>query len=217
MNALQDKTRYRKIVLQFFILVLLSLSLTSNGYAGENKMKTITLVPDEPYIFDEHLTITVVEILEKRKFQGSGSVMMITMKLKSPTKEETLTINSDHPKVSWYEYDFEYQGGWRKNVELNISSVGIEKPLKTISLLQGKANVLDENIKIKVVSIVEKRLPPDRRSVMKVTLRFQTSTTKKTLVFNSDNPIFCWGGYEFEYQGGWRHTVELKILKEPKS
>ena len=75
-----------------------------------------------------------------------------------------------------------------------------------------KPYILDENTTITVLSILEKRMNPDRRSVMKISLRFQTSDNKKTITFDSDHPKISWNNYEFEYLGGWRTEVKLKII-----
>lgn len=88
--------------------------------------------------------------------------------------------------------------------------------IKNISLLPDKPYLLDKNTTLTAISILEKRMPPNRRSVMKISLRFKTPENKQIVVFDSDHPKLSWNGYEFEYTGGWRDSVELKILCRPE-
>ena len=84
--------------------------------------------------------------------------------------------------------------------------------VKVISLFPNKPYALDDDTSITVMSILEKRMSPDRRSVMKITLKFKHSNKSNTVVFDSDHPDFSWNNYKFEYMGGWRNKVELKVL-----
>jgi hypothetical protein len=68
------------------------------------------------------LEISVVEVVEKRKMDGSG-MMRATLRLRAAGKEETIEITSDEPKRTWNGYVLEYRGGWRDEVQLTIRRV----------------------------------------------------------------------------------------------
>ena len=88
-----------------------------------------------------------------------------------------------------------------------------QNEVKTITLFPNKPYDLDNTTTITVMTIIEKRMSPDRRSVMKITLKFKSSNKTKTIVFDSDNPNFSWQDYKFKYLGGWRTKVELKVIQ----
>jgi hypothetical protein len=104
-----------------FMIILLNVFST---YAGEtlktDSMKTITLLPDKPFKVDDNLTITVVYIVEKWLPPNRRPVMEIPLDFKMNGKVEQMIIDSDHPHFEWKGYEFNYVGGWRYEVKLQI-------------------------------------------------------------------------------------------------
>jgi hypothetical protein len=80
-----------------------------------------------------------------------------------------------------------------------------------ITLYPHQIFQVDDRLVITVSQIVEEWYPPDRRSVMSVSLRMKCGSREETVNVTSDEPNFRWEGYSFKYLGGWRDCVKLKI------
>jgi hypothetical protein len=91
-------------------------------------MKTLTLLPQKDYMVDKKLTIRVETILEKW-YEGRLSVMVVTIKLKTFLRRDSIVLTSESRKALWGNYELQYVGGWRDEVELNI----IDKTKKTLN------------------------------------------------------------------------------------
>jgi hypothetical protein len=85
--------------------------------------------------------------------------------------------------------------------------------MNIITLLPDTPFLVNDNLTVKVLYILEMWLPPNRRSVIEVNLEFWMDGKKGQVSFNSDEPHFACDGYEFEYLGGWRDEVKLKLIK----
>ena len=85
--------------------------------------------------------------------------------------------------------------------------------MTTITLREKKPHSVNTHLIITVLQIIEKRMSPDRRSVMKITLRMQTPEKDEKIQITSDKPTLNWMGYTFKYTGGWRDEVRLKLIK----
>ncbi|MBM3131805.1 MAG: hypothetical protein FJZ95_02070 [Chloroflexi bacterium] len=84
-------------------------------------MRNITLLPNQPLRFDEHLALTVTEIAEKRYPEpDNSSVMRVRLKLTLDGTEEQMEVWSDAPEFELGEYRFRYIGGWRSEVRLTV-------------------------------------------------------------------------------------------------
>jgi hypothetical protein len=69
------------------------------------------------------LEISVVDVVEKWMMDGSG-MMRATLRLRTGGADETIELTSQAPKRTWHEYELDYQGGWRKEVELVVRWIG---------------------------------------------------------------------------------------------
>jgi hypothetical protein len=48
---------------------------------------------------------------------------------------------------------------------------------------------------------------------MEISLQIKTSEKTESVIVTSDKPHIVWEDYEFDYLGGWRDEVKLKIKK----
>jgi hypothetical protein len=93
--------------------------------------------------------------------------------------------------------------------------------MDTITLLPNVPFKVTENLTIKVIDIIEEMGMPDgdngtinhNRSEILATLIFTTNKKTEELTICTDSPLIKWEGYEFEYIGGWRNEVILRIIK----
>ena len=96
--------------------------------------------------------------------------------------------------------------------KIKTSSVGENTmfPLE-ITLKENESYNVNNEFSIKVIEIVEKRLYPDRRPMMRITLEFVIKKEKKQIFLTSDDPVICLDNYKITYLGGWRSEAQLKI------
>lgn len=85
--------------------------------------------------------------------------------------------------------------------------------LDEITLYQDTPFVVDKNLTIRVLEIVEEWVEPNRRSVMFITLQMLTPEGNETKNITSDEPLMVWKNYKFQYVGGWRSEVRLKLIQ----
>jgi hypothetical protein len=85
--------------------------------------------------------------------------------------------------------------------------------METITLLPDRPCRMDDRLTVTVHQIVEEWLPPDRRSVMLISLHMKTPEREADVSLSSDEPHLVWERYEFEYLGGWRSEVQLRIKR----
>jgi hypothetical protein len=86
-------------------------------------MDVITLLPNQPLIVNDSLTITVLLIVEVRYPPDKCSVMEISLQIKTSEKTESVIVTSDKPHIVWEDYEFDYLGGWRDEVKLKIKKI----------------------------------------------------------------------------------------------
>jgi hypothetical protein len=92
-------------------------------------------------------------------------------------------------------------------------------PMDTITLIPNVPFRVNNNLTIKVVDIVEEMGMPETndgtinhtRSEIIAKLIFSTDKKTEQITICTDAPLIKWEGYEFEYIGGWRDSVILKI------
>jgi hypothetical protein len=97
--------------------------------------------------------------------------------------------------------------------------------MDTITLIPNVPFKVTKNLTIKVIDIIEEMGMPDdndgtsnhNRSEILARLIFTTDKKTEELTICTDSPIIKWEGYEFEYIGGWRSEVILKIIKADDS
>lgn len=81
---------------------------------------TLTLLPGQPQRVDEHLSVEVIEIVEKRLMTGDG-MMRIGLRLSTPEGgDECLDFTSSETTRHWRGRRFRYLGGWRSEMRLAI-------------------------------------------------------------------------------------------------
>jgi hypothetical protein len=87
-------------------------------------MDTVTLLLNQPYAVDDQLEMTVLFLVEEWDEIRRRADVHITIKMKTSQIEEEISITPENQHFVWRDYDFEYMGGWRKAVLLNIKRTG---------------------------------------------------------------------------------------------
>jgi hypothetical protein len=95
------------------------------------------------------------------------------------------------------------------------------EPMDTITLIPNVPFQVNNHLTIKVINIIEEMGMPETndganshtRSEIIAKLIFSTDKKTEQLTICTDEPMIKWEGYEFEYIGGWRDEVILKVIK----
>ncbi len=88
-------------------------------------MDTVTLLPDQPYVVDDRLEMTVLFIVDEWNETLRRTEKHITIKMKTPQIEDEINITSENQYFAWQGYEFEYLGGWRQSLQMRIKRTGM--------------------------------------------------------------------------------------------
>ncbi len=88
---------------------------------------------------------------------------------------------------------------------------------KNIRLLIDQPFILDDQLEMTLLFIIEEWIGNERKVEMNIIINMKTPQVEEEITFSSImDQYFEWHGYKFEYYGGGRKEVHLKLIKTGK-
>jgi hypothetical protein len=91
-----------------------------------------------------------------------------------------------------------------------------EKYMDIVTLLPDHPYAVDDQLEMTVLFIVDEWNGTVRRSEKNITIKMKTPQIEEEINTTSEDQHFAWQGYEFEYVGGVRQSIQLRIKRTGK-
>jgi hypothetical protein len=88
--------------------------------------------------------------------------------------------------------------------------------MDTVTLLPDQPYAVDGRLEMTVLFIVDEWNGTVRRLEKNITIKMKTPEIEDEIIITSEEQSFAWQGYEFEYLGAWRQSLQLRIKQTGK-
>jgi hypothetical protein len=86
--------------------------------------------------------------------------------------------------------------------------------MDAVTLLPDQPYAVDDRLEMTVLFIVDEWIDYERRVEMHITIKMKTPQIEEEIDITSEDRHFKWQDYEFEYFGGGRKEVHLRIKRK---
>jgi hypothetical protein len=83
--------------------------------------------------------------------------------------------------------------------------------MDTVTLLPDQPYAVDDRLEMTVLFIVDEWNGTVRRLEKNITIKMKTPEIEDEINITSEDKYFKWQGYEFEYLGAVRQSLQLRI------
>ncbi len=85
--------------------------------------------------------------------------------------------------------------------------------MDNVTLLVNQPYAVDDQLEMTLLFIIEEWIDNERRVEMDINILMKTPQIEEEIIFKSGDKHFAWRGYEFDYFGGGRKEVHLRVKR----
>jgi hypothetical protein len=89
--------------------------------------------------------------------------------------------------------------------------------MDTVTLLPDQPYAVDDQLEMTVLFIIDEWNAIVRRLDKHITIKMKSPQIEEEMSITSEQQHFVWRGYEFEYLGAVRQSVQLRIKRTGKA